>query len=91
MHSCRCRGRPVREKLCALGLPHVMVNCARGSARRASLAARTGRQFQVPYLVDPNTGVELHESVEIRRYLDQVYTTGGWTNLPPRKTQVEAQ
>ena len=65
--------KPVREQLCALGLPHVVVNCARGSAARAALIARTGRQFQVPYLVDPNTGVELFESVEIKKYLDQVY------------------
>lgn len=73
--------RPVREKLCSLGLPHVMVNTARGSAQRAVLAARTGVQFQVPYLVDPNTGVELFESIEIRKYLDKVYTTTGYTPL----------
>lgn len=72
---------PVREKLCALGLPHTLVNCARGSAHRAELVARTGRAFQVPFLVDPNTGVELHESIEIRMYLDRQYTTSGYTPL----------
>jgi glutathione S-transferase len=66
--------RPVREKLCALALPHTMVNCARGSVNRAALMARTGKQFQVPYLADPNTGVELFESIEIAKYLDAVYT-----------------
>ena len=30
---------------------------------------------QVPYLFDPNTGVEMHESIDIRIYLDRVYTT----------------
>lgn len=72
---------PVREKLSALGLPHTMVNCARGSANRAKLIARTGRQFQVPYLVDPNTGVALFESIEIRVYLDRTYTTSGYSPL----------
>ena len=72
---------PVREKLCGIGLPHRIIPCARGSANRAELAARMGRQFQVPYLVDPNTGVELSESIEIRMYLDRVYTTSGYTPL----------
>ena len=72
---------PVREKLCALGLPHTIVNCARGSARRAQLIARTGRQFQVPFLIDPNTGVEMAESIDIRIHLDRVYTTSGYTPL----------
>lgn len=72
---------PCREKLCALGLPHTVVPCARGSANRAALTARTGRQFQVPHLVDPNTGVEMSESIEIRMYLDRVYTTSGYTPL----------
>ena len=36
--------------------------------------AKTGVQFQVPYLVDPNTGVALFESLEIIEYLDAVYT-----------------
>mmetsp|Transcript_30361 Transcript_30361/g.61816 ORF Transcript_30361/g.61816 Transcript_30361/m.61816 type:complete len:327 (+) Transcript_30361:69-1049(+) len=67
--------KPVREKLCALALPHTMVHCARGSANRAALIKRTGKQFQVPYLVDPNTGVELFESIEIQAYLDAAYTT----------------
>jgi len=73
--------RPVREKLCALGLPHVMVNSARGSVQRKLLMARTRKQFQVPYLVDPNTGVEMFESIDIRKYLDKVYTTTGYTPL----------
>jgi len=66
--------RPVRQKLCALCLPHVMISCSRGSANRDRLVAKTGR-FQVPFLVDPNTGLELFEGAEIVRYLDQVYTT----------------
>ena len=66
--------RPVREKLCALCLPHTLTPTARGSANRDRLIERTGVQFQVPYLVDPNTGVELFESAEICDYLEEVYT-----------------
>jgi len=66
--------RPVREKLCALCLPHRLVPTSRGSANRDRLVARKGVQFQVPFLVDPNTGVELFESPEIIEYLDAVYT-----------------
>lgn len=66
--------RPVREKLCALALPHKMVFSARGSANRDVLFAKTGR-FQVPYISDPNTGVEMFESIEIVDYLESVYTT----------------
>lgn len=67
--------RPVREKLCALALPHKMVCAARGSANRDVLFAKTGR-FQVPYISDPNTGVEMFESIAIVDYLEKVYTTG---------------
>lgn len=66
--------RPIREKLCALCLPHRIVPCSRGSRNRDLLIAKTGRQFQVPYLVDPNTGIEMFESPEIMEYLDAVYT-----------------
>jgi len=66
--------RPVREKLCSLCLKHVVVPTARGSVNRDRLIAKTGVQFQVPFLSDPNTGVELFESAEIIEYLEEVYT-----------------
>jgi glutathione S-transferase len=66
--------RPVRQKLGSLCLPHIMVSCSRGSANRDRLVQRTGRQFQVPFLVDPNTGVEMFEGPEICKYLEAVYT-----------------
>ena len=65
--------RPVREKLSTLCLPHVLVSCSRGSANRDRMVEKAGR-FQVPFLVDPNTGVEMFESVEIVQYLEAVYT-----------------
>jgi len=65
---------PVREKLCSLCLPHTFVSCSRGSENRNRMMERTGR-FQVPFLVDPNTGIEMFEGAEMVQYLDQVYTT----------------
>lgn len=42
------------------------------SANRQRMKALTGR-FQVPYLIDPNTGAALYESSDILRYLEQTY------------------
>jgi hypothetical protein len=50
-----------------------MVSCARGSVNRDKLVEKTGR-FQVPFLYDPNTGVEMFEGPEIVEYLESVYT-----------------
>ena len=72
-YECSPFVKPVREKLCSLALPHLMVSCSRGSKNRDLLFEKTGR-FQVPYLVDPNTGIEMFESTEICNYLDSVYT-----------------
>lgn len=73
-YECSPFVRPVREKLAALCLPHRMVSCARGSANRDRMVQKTKRTFQVPFLVDPNTGIELFESTAIVKYLDAVYT-----------------
>ncbi|KAK4762139.1 hypothetical protein SAY87_030023 [Trapa incisa] len=62
----------VREALVELELPHLVRNCARGSLKRQILYEKAGH-FQVPYLVDPNTGVEMFESAEIVEYLQATY------------------
>lgn len=64
--------RLVRERLCELELPYRLHNVARGSARREAFAARSGK-MQVPYLVDPNAGVEMFESADIVAYLEATY------------------
>lgn len=64
---------PVREKLGSLTLPHVLISCSRGSVNRDKMVEKTGR-FQVPFLVDPNTGIEMFEGPEICDYLEAVYT-----------------
>ena len=42
------------------------------SRNRSALLERTGH-VQVPYLIDPNTGVEMYESAVILDYLDRTY------------------
>lgn len=65
---------PVRKTLNELGLAHIFINCNQGSANRKLLEKRTKGVFQVPYIIDPNTGVEMFESKEICQYLDSTYT-----------------
>lgn len=64
--------RLVREALCELELPYQLHNVAKGSPSRAEFVARSGR-MQVPWLVDPNEGVEMFESAEILAYLRATY------------------
>ena len=72
-YECSPFVRPVKEKLSALGLPHVVVSCSRGSTNRDRMVEKTGR-FQVPYIVDSNTGIDMFEGPEIVEYLEAVYT-----------------
>jgi len=74
-YECSPFVRPVRERLSELCLPHQIVSCSRGSANRDAMIKKMGR-FQVPFLEDPNTGIEMFESNEICSYLDAVYTVG---------------
>jgi glutathione S-transferase len=60
--------RLVREALCELELPYFLRPTPKGSDRWAELEDRGGKR-QVPYLVDPNHGVEMYESAAIKRYL----------------------
>ncbi|KAH1123164.1 hypothetical protein J1N35_006324 [Gossypium stocksii] len=62
----------VREVLVELELPHIQRSCARGSLKRQILYEKAGH-FQVPYLDDPNTGVQMFESAEIVEYLRATY------------------
>ena len=64
--------RIAREALCTLELPYVLHNVARGSAKRAEFEQRSGKMM-VPYLVDPNTGIEMFESADIVTYLEERY------------------
>jgi len=64
--------RLVREELTCLELPYVLHNVAKGSAQRDAFVTRAGNMM-VPYLADPNTGVEMFESADIVEYLRKTY------------------
>lgn len=64
--------RIAREALCELELPHRLRNVPRRSPSRSDFISLSGK-MQVPFLLDPNTGVTMFESAEIRRYLYDTY------------------
>lgn len=71
--------RKVREALTMLDLQAKILPCPKGGDRfRRALVERGGKE-QFPYLVDPNTEVEMYESDDIVRYLFNQYGDG---NVP---------
>ena len=64
--------RLAREALSELELPYILHNVGKRSPSREAFVRRSGR-MRVPYLADPNTGVEMHESADIVRYLNESY------------------
>jgi glutathione S-transferase len=64
--------RIAREALSELELPYILHNVGKDGAGRPDFVARSGKMM-VPYLADPNTGREMFESAEIRRYLYETY------------------
>ncbi len=64
--------RIAREALCELELPYLLHNVGKDGEGRAAFVARAGKMM-VPYLADPNTGKEMFESAEIRKYLYATY------------------
>jgi glutathione S-transferase len=64
--------RIAREVLCSLEIPYRLHNVGKGSAGRDAFVQRSGK-MQVPFLVDPNSGVEIFESADIVQYLRATY------------------
>jgi len=64
--------RIVRETLCSLEIPYRLHNVGKGSPGRPAFERRAGR-IQVPFLVDPNTNLEMFESADIAHYLEATY------------------
>ena len=63
--------RLVREVLTELDLDARIYPCPRGGKRFRPRARELGGKLLFPYLVDPNTGVRMHESADIVAYLRQ--------------------
>lgn len=64
--------RIARETLCSMEIPYLLHNVGKNSPSREAFVERSGK-MQVPFLVDPNTDVELFESADIVRYLHATY------------------
>ncbi|XP_057490635.1 uncharacterized protein LOC130776426 isoform X4 [Actinidia eriantha] len=67
--------RIVREALCELELPYIHQTVGKGSPRINLLREASGSN-EVPYLIDPNTGIRIGDYKKILSYLFQTYCTG---------------
>ena len=65
--------RLVREVLTELDIVYEIRSAGKGSPRQEELASITGGSSQCPYLMDPNTGVNMPESRDIIEYLYSNY------------------
>jgi anaphase-promoting complex subunit 7 len=73
--------RLVREVLTELDIVYELRSVGKKSNRREELAAFQGGSSQCPHMIDPNTGVQLAESIDIIQYLYRTYAL--WT--PPNE------
>lgn len=71
--------RLAREALTELDLDAEIYPCPKGGERYRPEVIERGGKAQFPYLVDPNTGVEMYESLDIVEYL---FATYGQRELP---------
>jgi glutathione S-transferase len=68
--------RIVREVLTELDLDAEIYPCPKGGERFRPALVERGGKAQFPYLVDPNTGREMYESIDIVKYLYHEYGDG---------------
>ena len=65
--------RLVREALTELDLDVIIYPCPKGGQRFRPKVIEMGGKAQFPYLVDPNTGEQMYESMDIVTYLFATY------------------
>ncbi|MEE4300342.1 MAG: glutathione S-transferase N-terminal domain-containing protein [Pseudomonadales bacterium] len=68
--------RIVREVLTELDLDAEIRPCPKGGERFRPALLERGGKAQFPYLIDPNTQIELYESADIVRHLFETYGDG---------------
>ena len=71
--------RLVREVLTELDIVYELRSAGKQSKRREEVAKLSGGSTQSPFLIDPNTGVQMGQSSDIIQYLYRTYAL--WT--PP--------
>ena len=84
--------RKVREALSLLDLDAIVHPCPGGGPRFRPAVAERGGRSMFPYLVDPNTGIEMYESDDIVRYLFTTYGAGSppWALTTPIATDASS-
>lgn len=65
--------RLVREALTELDLDAEVYPCPKQGARYRTLVLEKGGKAQFPFLIDPNTGAQMYESLDIVKYLFETY------------------
>jgi glutathione S-transferase len=65
--------RLVREALTELDLDAEIYPCPKLGERYRTLVVEKGGKVQFPFLIDPNTGAEMYESLTIVKYLFETY------------------
>lgn len=65
--------RLVREALTELDLDAMIYPCPKGGKRFRPRVSELGGKTQFPFLVDPNTGDQMYESLDIIAYLFETY------------------
>jgi glutathione S-transferase len=69
--------KKVREAICILDLDVLMYPCPKGGPTYRVKARELGGKVQFPFLVDPNTNVQMYESDDIIQYLFDTYGEEG--------------
>jgi glutathione S-transferase len=68
--------RKTREAFSEMDISPIVYPCPRGGTRYRPRVADMGGKKQFPFLVDPNTGAQMYESMEIVRYVSDTYAGG---------------
>lgn len=68
--------RKTREGFTEMDISPIVYPCPRGGTRFRPRAIELGGKSQFPYLVDPNTGTAMYESIDILRYVSDTYANG---------------
>ena len=81
--------KKVREILSSLEIAYISRNIPRGSLKRPQFKEKYGENIAkwrknigaicVPFLIDPNTGIKMFESEDIKQYLIKTYQDGEFT------------
>ena len=68
--------RKVREAFTEMDVSPIVYPCPQGGTRYRDVVNELGGKKQFPFLVDPNNGRRLYESIDIIRYVAETYGDG---------------